>query len=245
VERQEFRLFYQPIVSLETGWIAGFEALLRWEHPERGLVAPDEFIAVAEDLGLIIPIGQWALHEGCRQLRAWQREYADLLPLTVSVNLSGRQFAHSELLTVVDQVLTETGLEASSLKLEITESVMMDNTELSAAILLDLNARHIDTCMDDFGTGYSSLSFLQQYAVDILKIDQSFMGLGKESVAILRTIVTLAHNLGKQVIAEGVETPGQVALLRSLRCEYGQGYFFSKPIDAKAAGLLLAARRRW
>jgi diguanylate cyclase (GGDEF)-like protein len=245
VERQEFRLFYQPIVSLETGWIAGFEALLRWEHPERGLVAPDEFIAVAEDLGLIIPIGQWALHEGCHQLRAWQREYADLLPLTVSVNLSGRQFAHSELLTVVDQVLTETGLEASSLKLEITESVMMDNTELSAAILLDLNARHIDTCMDDFGTGYSSLSFLQQYAVDILKIDQSFMGLGKESVAIVRTIVTLAHNLGKQVIAEGVETPGQVALLRSLRCEYGQGYFFSKPIDAKAAGLLLAARRRW
>jgi diguanylate cyclase (GGDEF)-like protein len=245
VERQEFRLFYQPIVSLETGWIAGFEALLRWEHPERGLVAPDEFIAVAEDLGLIIPIGQWALHEGCRQLRAWQREYADLQPLTVSVNLSGRQFAHSELLTVVDQVLTETGLEAASLKLEITESVMMDNTELSAAILLDLNARHIDTCMDDFGTGYSSLSFLQQYAVDILKIDQSFMGLGKESVAIVRTIVTLAHNLGKQVIAEGVETPGQVALLRSLRCEYGQGYFFSKPIDAKAAGLLLAARRRW
>jgi diguanylate cyclase (GGDEF)-like protein len=245
VERQEFRLFYQPIVSLETGGIAGFEALLRWEHPERGLVAPDEFIAVAEDLGLIIPIGQWALHEGCRQLRAWQREFVDLRPLTISVNLSGRQFAHSELLTVVDQVLTETGLEASSLKLEITESVMMDNTELSAAILLDLNARHIDTCMDDFGTGYSSLSFLQQYAVDILKIDQSFMGLGKESVAIVRTIVTLAHNLGKQVIAEGVETPGQVALLRSLRCEYGQGYFFSKPIDAKAAGLLLAARRRW
>lgn len=245
VERREFRLFYQPIVSLETGWIAGFEALLRWEHPERGLVAPDEFIAVAEDLGLIIPIGQWALHEACRQLRAWQREFVDLQPLTVSVNLSGRQFSHSELLTVIDQTLTETGLEASSLKLEITETVMMDNTELSAAILLDLKARHIDTCMDDFGTGYSSLSFLQQYAVDILKIDQSFMGLGKESVAIVRTIVTLAHNLGKQVIAEGVETPGQVALLRSLHCEYGQGYFFSKPIDGKAAGHLLAARRRW
>ncbi len=245
VERQEFRLFYQPIVSLKTGWIAGFEALLRWEHPERGLVAPDEFIAVAEDLGLIIPIGQWALHEACRQLRAWQREFVDLQPLTVSVNLSGRQFSHAELLTVIDHTLIETGLEASSLKLEITESVMMDNTELSAAILLDLKARHIDTCMDDFGTGYSSLSFLQQYAVDILKIDQSFMGLGKESVAIVRTIVTLAHNLGKQVIAEGVETPGQVALLRSLHCEYGQGYFFSKPIDGKAAGHLLAARRRW
>jgi EAL domain-containing protein (putative c-di-GMP-specific phosphodiesterase class I) len=245
VERQEFRLFYQPIVSLETGRIAGFEALLRWEHPERGLVAPDEFIAVAEELGLIIPIGQWALHEACRQLRAWQRECVDLQSLTVSVNLSGRQFAHSDLLKVIDQTLTETGVEASRLKLEITESVMMDNTELAAAILLDLNARHIDTCMDDFGTGYSSLSFLQQYAVDILKIDQSFMGLGKESVAIIRTIVTLAHNLGKQVIAEGVETPGQVALLRSLRCEYGQGYFFSKPIDAKAAGLLLAAGRRW
>jgi EAL domain-containing protein (putative c-di-GMP-specific phosphodiesterase class I) len=208
-------------------------------------VAPDDFISVAEDLGLIIPIGQWALHEGCRQLRAWQREFVDLHPLTVSVNLSGRQFSHSELLTVIDQTLTETGLEASSLKLEITESVMMDNTELSAAILLDLKARHIDTCMDDFGTGYSSLSFLQQYAVDILKIDQSFMGLGKESVAIVRTIVTLAHNLGKQVIAEGVETPGQVALLRSLHCEYAQGYFFSKPLDGKAAGRLLAARRRW
>ena len=245
VERQEFRLFYQSIVSLETGWIAGFEALLRWEHPERGLVAPEEFISVAEDLGLIIPIGQWALHEGCRQLRAWQREFVDLQPLTVSVNLSGRQFSHSDLLTVIDQTLTETGLEAASLKLEITESVMMDNTELSAAILLDLKARHIDTCMDDFGTGYSSLSFLQKYAVDILKIDQSFMGVGKESVAIVRTIVTLAHNLGKQVIAEGVETPGQVALLRSLHCEYGQGYFFSKPIDGKAAGHLLAARRRW
>lgn len=245
VERQEFRLFYQPIVSLETGWITGFEALLRWEHPKRGLVAPDEFISVAEDLGLIIPIGQWALHEGCRQLRAWQRELVDLQPLTVSVNLSGRQFSHSELLTVIDQTITETGLEASSLKLEITESVMMDNAELSAAILLDLKARHIDTCMDDFGTGYSSLSFLQQYAVDILKIDQSFMGLGTESVAILRTIVTLAHNLGKHVIAEGVETPGQVALLRSLHCEYGQGYFFSKPEDGKAAGHLLAARRRW
>ena len=245
VERQEFCLFYQPIVSLETGWIAGFEALLRWEHPERGLVAPDEFISVAEGLGLIIPIGQWALHEACRQLRAWQREFVDLQPLTVSVNLSGRQFSHSELLTVIDHTLTETGLEASSLKLEITESVMMDNTELSAAILLDLKARHIDTCMDDFGTGYSSLSFLQQYSVDILKIDQSFMGLGKESVAIVRAIVTLAHNLGKQVIAEGVETPGQVALLRSLHCEYGQGYFFSKPIDGKAAGRLLTARRRW
>ena len=245
VERQEFRLFYQPIVLLETGRIAGFEALLRWEHPERGLVEPDEFISLAEDLGLIIPIGHWALREGCRQLRAWQLEFVDLRPLTVSVNLSGRQFAHSELLTVVDHVLTETGLEASSLKLEITESVMMGNPELSSALLLDLKVRHIDTCMDDFGTGYSSLSFLQQYAVDILKIDRSFMGLGKESVEILRTIVTLAHNLGKQVIAEGVETPGHVALLRSLHCEYGQGYFFSTPLDGKAAGLLLAARRRW
>ena len=245
VERHEFRLFYQPIVSLETGRIAGFEALLRWEHPERGLMAPDEFMSVAEDLGLIIPIGHWALHEGCRQLRAWQREFVDLRPLTVSVNLSGRQFAHSELLTVVDRALTETGLEASSLKLEITESVMMENTELSSAILLDLKARHIDTCMDDFGTGYSSLSFLQQYAVDILKIDRSFMGKEQESVEILRTIVRLAHNLGKHVIAEGVENAEQVALLRSLHCAYGQGYFFSTPLDAKAAGPLLAARRHW
>ena len=248
LERQEFYLFYQPIVSLETGRIAGFEALLRWAHPERGMVAPDEFIPVAEDLGLIIPIGTWALHEGCRQLRAWQREWVDLRPLTVSVNLSGRQFAHAELLSVVDHALIETGLEATSLKLEITESVVMDNPALSSAILLDLNARHIETCMDDFGTGYSSLSFLQDYSVDILKIDQSFirsMGVRKESVEIVRTIVTLAHNLGKHVIAEGIETAEQLTVLRSLQCEYGQGYFFSKPVDGQAAGILLAARRQW
>ena len=147
---------------------------------------------------------------------------------------------------VVDQALKDTGLEASSLKLEITESVMMENTELAAAILLDLKARHIATCMDDFGTGYSSLSFLQHYSVDILKIDQSFirsMGVRKESVEIVRTIATLAHNLGKQVIAEGVETPEHVTVLRALRCEYGQGYFFSKPLDGKAAGMFLAATR--
>ena len=245
VERQEFRLFYQPIVSLETGRIAGFEALLRWEHPEQGVVTPDEFIAVAEDLGLIIPIGHWALREGCRQLRAWQMECVDLRPLTISVNLSGRQFAHAELLTVVDHVLNETGLEASSLKLEIAESVMMENTEFSAAILLDLHARHIDTCIDNFGTAYSSLSFLQQSPVGLLKIDHAFMGLEKESVEIVRTIVTLAHNLGKHVIAQGVETVEQVAVLRSLHCEYGQGYFFSTPIDGRAARLLLAARRQW
>jgi len=246
VEHQEFHLCYQPIVSLETGQISGFEALLRWTHPQRGLVSPDEFIPVAEELGLIIPIGAWALRESCRQLRAWHREFVDLRHLTVGVNLSGRQFAHSDLLTVVDQALKDTGLEASSLKLEITESVMMENTELAAAILLDLKARHIATCMDDFGTGYSSLSFLQHYSVDILKIDQSFirsMGVRKESVEIVRTIATLAHNLGKQVIAEGVETPEHVTVLRALRCEYGQGYFFSKPLDGKAAGMFLAATR--
>jgi EAL domain-containing protein (putative c-di-GMP-specific phosphodiesterase class I) len=248
LEHQEFHLYYQPIVSLETGRIAGFEALLRWEHPERGFVAPDEFIHVAEELGLIIPIGQWALREACRQLRAWQAEFLDLRPLTVSVNLSGRQFSHSELLTIIDHALEETGLEASSLKLEITESVMMDNTELATALLLDLNARHIQTCMDDFGTGYSSLSFLQHYPVDILKIDQSFissMGVSKESSEIVRTIVTMAHNLGKTVIAEGVETAEHFTMLKTLQCAYGQGYFFSKPLDGKAAGMLLAARRQW
>jgi diguanylate cyclase (GGDEF)-like protein len=248
LEHQEFHLCYQPIVSLETGRISGFEALLRWEHPERGLVAPDEFIHVAEELGLIIPIGQWALREACRQLRTWRGEFLDLRPLTVSVNLSGRQFSHSEVLTIVDHALEETGLDASSLKLEITESVMMDNPELATALLFDLKARHIETCMDDFGTGYSSLSFLQHYPVDILKIDQSFissMGVSKESSEIVRTIVTMAHNLGKTVIAEGVETAEHFTMLRTLQCAYGQGYFFSKPLDGKAAGMLLAARRQW
>ena len=248
LEHQEFHLYYQPIVLLETGRIAGFEALLRWEHPERGFVAPDEFIHVAEELGLIIPIGQWALREACRQLRTWQGEFLDLRPLTVSVNLSGRQFSHSEVLTIVDHALEETGLEASSLKLEITESVMMDNPELATALLFDFKARHIQTCMDDFGTGYSSLSFLQHYPVDILKIDQSFissMGVSKESSEIVRTIVTMAHNLGKTVIAEGVETAEHFTMLRTLQCAYGQGYFFSKPLDGKTAGMLLAARRQW
>ena len=248
LERQEFLLFYQPIVSLETGRIAGFEALLRWAHPERGLVAPDEFIPAAEELGLIIPIGEWALREGCRQLHAWQREFVDLRPLTMSVNLSGRQFAHSALLSVIERALTDSGVEASSLKLEITESVMMENTDLATTLLLDLKARHIETCMDDFGTGYSSLSFLQHYSVDTLKIDQSFirtMGVRNESLEIVRTIVSLAHNLGKQVIAEGVETEEQLTVLRSLRCAYGQGYFFSKPVNGMAAGMLLAARRQW
>ncbi len=248
LERQEFHLSYQPIVSLGTGRIAGFEALLRWEHPERGPVVPDEFIHVAEELGLIIPIGHWALREACRQLRTWQMEFLDLRPLTVSVNLSGRQFSHSELLTIVDHALEETGLEASSLKLEITESVMMDNPELATALLFDLKARQIETCMDDFGTGYSSLSFLQHYPVDTLKIDQSFissMGVSKESSEIVRTIVTMAHNLGKIVIAEGVETAEHFTMLRTLQCAYGQGYFFSKPLDGKAAGMLLAARRQW
>ena len=248
LEHQEFHLYYQPIVSLETGRISGFEALLRWEHPERGLVAPDEFIHVAEELGLIIPIGQWALREACRQLRTWQSEFRDLRPLTVSVNLSGRQFSHSEVLTIIDHALEETGLEPSSLKLEITESVMMDNPELATALLFDLKARQLETCMDDFGTGYSSLSFLQRYPVDILKIDQSFissMGVSKESSEIVRTIVTMAHNLGKTVIAEGVETAEHFTMLRTLQCAYGQGYFFSKPLDGKAAGMLLAARRQW
>ena len=248
LERQEFQLYYQPIVSLETGRIAGFEALLRWEHPERGLLAPDEYLHVAEELRLVIPIGQWALREACRQLRAWQVEFLDLRPLTVSVNLSGRQFTHSELLMIVEHALEETGLEASSLHLEITETVMMANAELATAILLDFKARHIETCMDDFGTGYSSLSYLQQFPVDILKIDQSFinrMGLSKDNLEIVRTIVALAHNLGRKVIAEGVQTAEQLALLRALQCEYGQGYLFSKPLDCKAAGMLLAAGRRW
>jgi EAL domain-containing protein (putative c-di-GMP-specific phosphodiesterase class I) len=152
------------------------------------------------------------------------------------------------LLSVIERALTDSGVEASSLKLEITESVMMENTDLATTLLLDLKARHIETCMDDFGTGYSSLSFLQHYSVDTLKIDQSFirsMGVRKESLEIVRTIVSLAHNLGKEVIAEGVETEDQLTVLRSLHCSYGQGYYFSKPVNGTAAGMLLASRRQW
>ncbi|MEP0872054.1 EAL domain-containing protein [Trichocoleus desertorum AS-A10] len=247
LERQELRVFYQPLVSLTTGRIVGFEALVRWLHPEQGLISPTEFIAIAEETGLIVPIGQWVLTESCRQLRQWQTQFLTASTLTISVNLSSRQFSQPNLVEQVAQVLRETGLSPHHLKLEITESGIMNNTE-SAALLRQLRALQVQLCIDDFGTGYSSLSRLRQFPIHTLKIDRSFVSTMREAVQdaeVVQAIITLAHNLGMNVVAEGIETAEQLAHLRRLHCEQGQGYFFSKPLNSQAATALLAAGFQW
>ena len=248
-DRQEFLLYYQPIVSLQSGRIAGFEALLRWQHPQRGLILPSECLPVAEEIGLLIPIGAWVLQHASRQLRAWQVEFPVAPPLSMSVNLSCKQFLQSgELLTIVEETLNATGLDPRSLALEVTETVMMENAEVALATLAQLKDRQLCISIDDFGTGYSSLSYLQRLPIDNLKIDQSFVAHMKpagESLEIVRSIITLAHSLGKQVIAEGIETGEQLALLRSLGCDYGQGYLFSKPMEPEAVRKLIADARTW
>lgn len=243
LERQEFQLHYQPIVSLRTGLLSGFEALVRWQHPIRGIISPGEFIPIAEETGLIVPLGYWVLHSACRQMRAWQRQFPAEEPLTISVNLSGKQFLQPDLVEQIGQVLLETSLDARSLKLEITESVIMENTQSATSTLQQLKALGVQLHMDDFGTGYSSLSYLRRFPIDTLKIDRSFvshMGVSDEDLEIVQTIVTLAHNLGMTVTAEGIETAEQLALLRAIKCEFGQGYFFDRPLDCAEAWLLMA-----
>ncbi len=237
-----FTLHYQPIVCLKTGRIEGFEALLRWEHPELGFVPPSEFISIAEETGLIVPLGQWVLREACQQLRIWQERFPHALPLTVAVNLSGRQFSRVDLIAQVDRILAETGLDGSMLKLEITESAIVDNPELATEMLLQLKERKINLCMDDFGTGYSSLSYLHRFPLDTLKIDRSFVnriGVEGENSEIVMTIVSLAHDLGMEVIAEGVETSAQLEKLQQLGCAMAQGYLFSPPVNSEMASQLL------
>jgi diguanylate cyclase (GGDEF)-like protein/PAS domain S-box-containing protein len=236
IDRQEFSLYYQPIVSLSSGRIAGFEALVRWNHPTQGLIAPGKFISIAEETGLIMPLGEWVLREACQQLRQWQFKFSHLWPMTVSVNLSGRQFSHPGLTDQLRHILEETGLSASFLKLEITESVIMENTEAALGMLAKIKEMGLQLSVDDFGTGYSSLGYLYRFPMDVLKIDRSFISrvdVDGEKLELVRTITTLAWNLGMDVVAEGVETTKQLAQLKALKCEYGQGHLFSKPICAK------------
>lgn len=242
LERREFQLYYQPIVSLQTGEIRGFEALSRWRHPQRGLVSPTEFIPVAEETGLIIPLGWWVFREACDQMRLWQLQFPEYLSLVMSINLSAKQFAQPDFLEQITQILQDTDLAPSSLKLEITESVIMENAESATAMLLQLQALGIRFSIDDFGTGYSSLAYLYRFPIHTLKIDRSFINKldsDSEQLEIVRTIVTLACNLGMDVVAEGVETVKHLAQLKALNCEYGQGYFFSKPVDSHTATALL------
>ncbi len=238
LERGEFYVHYQPIVALDDFKLRGFEALVRWQHPERGYISPVEFIPIAEETGLIMPLGEWVLREACSQMNRWQTSFPADPPLSVSVNLSSRQFIQQDLIKQVARIITETGIDPKGLKLEITESMVMDNVETAIEMLKQLRALGLKLSIDDFGTGYSSLSYLHRFPVNTLKIDRSFvtrMADNSENLEIVRTIVTLAQTLGMDVVAEGVEKQEQLTMLRNLGCEHGQGYFFSKPVDEKGA----------
>jgi diguanylate cyclase (GGDEF)-like protein/PAS domain S-box-containing protein len=240
VERGEFEVLYQPIVELATGRVCEFEALIRWRHPKHGMVAPNEFVGVAEETGLIIPIGKWILEESCRQIAAWQKRFSR--QLAVSVNLSAKQLMHPTLTKQVRDILAVTGIDPGQLKLEVTESTVMEHSEKSLGVLSELDALGVALSTDDFGTGYSSLSYLQRFPFDRLKIDRSFINImdhDAKSGAIVKTILMLGENLELEVVAEGIETESQLEQLRALGCKTGQGYYFSRPVDVEAAELLL------
>ena len=244
LKQKEFSLNYQPIISLTTGKIIGFEALIRWHHPERGLISPEDFIPLAEETGMIVSIGQWVLYEACHQMHIWHKQFPTSLPLTISVNFSAKQITQPDVFKQVKHILQETGLKPSSLKLEITETLLMDNFELATTVFSQLTALNVELHMDDFGTGFSSLSYLHRLPIKTLKIDRSFItniGSRGENLEIVQAIVTLAHNLNMSVTAEGIETVEQLAQLKALQCDYGQGYFFLPPIECAEVEILLAA----
>jgi diguanylate cyclase (GGDEF)-like protein/PAS domain S-box-containing protein len=248
LERNEMAVHFQPIISLASGRIRGFEALARWRHGERGHVPPADFIPLAEETGMIVEIGQWVLRQACENMVRWRDMFKPADPLEMSVNLSSRQFNQIDLVRMVTNSLEGTGLDPSTLKLEITESALMENAHLSAQMLHDLKELKIQICVDDFGTGYSSLSYLHTFPIDTLKIDKSFvqdMGRNRHNLEIVRTIALLAQNLRLDVIAEGVETPEQLAQLRAIGCGYAQGYLFSQPLEAEGVEALLRENRSW
>jgi EAL domain-containing protein (putative c-di-GMP-specific phosphodiesterase class I) len=235
VARGELRVFYQPIVTLDSGRPTGLEALARWQHPQRGLVAPSEFITLAEETGLIVPIGSWILGEACRQVAQWQRERPTADPLTLAVNVSARQFAEAGFVDDVRRALVQSGLQPSLLCLELTETVIMTDPESTTAVMAELRGLGVKVGVDDFGTGYSSLASLKGLPVDMLKIDRAFVrGLDRceEDRAIVAAIITLAHVLGLDTVAEGIERPAQAAPLRRLGCAFGQGFYWSRPAPA-------------
>ncbi len=247
LELGELQIYYQPIVLLTSGEVSGFEALLRWQHPENGTIGPSSFIELAEETGLIVPIGWWLCRRACRQLRQWQQEFPQC-PLTININLSGRQFAQPTLAQQIQTILCETELSPHSLKLEITETTIVESPETVLQTLADLRAMHVQLNIDDFGTGYSSLSRLQQFPIDALKIDRSFvtaMASDPQNLEIVRAIIRMAESLSIDTVAEGVETAAQLAELRAMHCKYGQGYWFAEALSVTEATALLAEQRRW
>ena len=248
VEKKQFVMHYQPIVSLEDKRIVGFEGLVRWRHPDKGLVSPSRFIAVAEETGLIVPIGWWVLQQACRHAREWHRVVPMTPPLYVSVNVSGKVVMQPDMYDRVVTILGETGLSPTSLRLEITENVIMDHGSLALEKLAQFHRLGVQFSVDDFGTGYSSLSYLQRFSYDTLKIDRSFisgMDAAGDASAIVKTIVALANMLNISVVAEGVETAVQLERLREIGCSHAQGFWFSKPVDRAAAQAMLLQAPVW
>lgn len=247
LERDELLLHYQPIVDLRSGLLAGFEALVRWKHPRLGLVPPVDFIPIAEETGVIVQLGMWVLREACRQMAAWQAEFPNLGPLVINVNVSSKQLAQPDFVEMVGQAIREIGLDPSLVKLELTESAIMDNPEQGARMLEQLREQGVRVGIDDFGTGYSSLAYLHRLPLDVLKIDRSFvckMLDSQENAAIVRTILALAQNLGLDVVAEGIEHDAEREQLAAMGCQYGQGYLFGRPLDRDTASTRLAELNR-
>jgi EAL domain-containing protein (putative c-di-GMP-specific phosphodiesterase class I) len=248
VERGEFEVYYQPLIALDSGRVTELEALLRWNHPARGIVAPLDFIPLAEEIGLIIPIGNWVLTEACRQVREWQQRYPRPDPLSLSVNLSVKQFAQPDFVAHTAGIVRASGLDAHCLKLEITESIAIDDPERTRGMLDELRSLGVRMYLDDFGTGYSSLGQLHRLSLDAIKIDRSFvmrMDEGPMHLQLVHTVRDLARNIGVSVIAEGVESTAQLEVLRGLGCESAQGYLFSRPVPAGETARLLERDPRW
>jgi EAL domain-containing protein (putative c-di-GMP-specific phosphodiesterase class I) len=244
IASDQLELHYQPVARLGDGQVSGLEALLRWNHPERGLVPPDQFIPFAEEMGLIVPIGRWVLREGCRQARALQDILPADPPLSMAVNLSVKQLQHSDIVGDVRDALEQSGLAPASLTLEITETVMMTDTELAVKRLKELKDLGVRLAMDDFGTGYSSLSYLSKFPVDILKMDRSFLreDASPETAGLATAVVSLGETLDLEVVAEGIEQPEQWNTLRDLGCDLGQGFYFARPMNADATVEFLRAQ---
>jgi EAL domain-containing protein (putative c-di-GMP-specific phosphodiesterase class I)/CheY-like chemotaxis protein len=238
LDNGEFVLYYQPIMSLTQGRIAGFEALIRWNHPLRKIIGPDDFIPIAERLPLIIPLGFWIIEEVSKQLRTWESTFHIDPPILIGVNLSANQFNNPDLSSAIKQILGKYGIAPESISFEITESAFLTDMESANIQLLKLKSNSHPICMDDFGTGYSSLSYLQHFPVDTLKIDQSFvrwMHIDDQSKQIVHSVVGLAHNLGMKVVAEGIEEESHLQMLKDLKCDFGQGFYFSGPMKATDA----------
>jgi diguanylate cyclase (GGDEF)-like protein len=248
VERQEFIIYYQPLVSLATGRINGFEALVRWQHPKHGLILPTEFIPASEEMGLIYPLTAWILKSVCKQLRIWESSPVRSESLTISINLSARLFSNPNFLSEIDAVINESQVNPANIELEITESVIMENSEAVRNVLYQLKQRQFRLVIDDFGTGYSSLSYLHSFPLNAIKIDKSFvrrMQDNKENMGLVPAMIGIAHSMGMKAIAEGIETPEQLIQLRSLNCDLGQGYLFSPAIEPDRVLGLLAANPQW